>query len=116
MRSTRVTWPNSPRRSSRTPLDLPSESRRHLTTLVARRRQVLQMKVRRQNRVHTARQGQRASLEAHLAWPNDHLETLEAQITAQIEANPVYRGQAAFRETVPGVGTVTVHTLIPEGH
>lgn len=96
------------------PVVLPSESRQRLAALVVRRRQVLRMKVQEQNRVHTARKGQRASLKKHLAWLTDHLETLEAQITALIEADPVYRAQATLLETVPGVGTVTAHTLIAE--
>ena len=96
------------------PVTLPSESRRQLAALVARRRQVLQMKVAEQNRVHTARKSQRASLEAHLVWLTGHLEELEAQIAALIDADPVYRVQAALLATVPGVGTVTAHTLIAE--
>lgn len=96
------------------PVVLPSESRRHLAALVARRRQVLHMKVQEQNRKHTVRKGQYASLEAHLAWLTDHMADLDAQITALIEADPVYRAQAELLMTVPGVGKVTAHTLIAE--
>lgn len=96
------------------PMVLPSEAQQRLTALVARRRQVLQMKVQEQNRVHTARKGQRASLERHLAWLTAHLEELETQITTLIATDPVYQAQAALLTTVPGVGTVTAHTLIAE--
>jgi transposase len=94
------------------PLVLPSAARRRLAALVARRQQVLEMKVQEQNRVHTARKGQRASLEEHLAWLIDHLEELETEIATLIETDPVYQAQAALLTSVPCVGTVTAHTLI----
>jgi transposase len=96
------------------PMVLPSESRRQLAALVVRRRQVLRMKVQEQNRRHTARVGQRTSLEEHLAWLQKHLAELDTQIAALIAADPVYQAQAALLMTVPGVGTVTAHTLIAE--
>lgn len=96
------------------PMVLPSEVQRRLAALVARRRQVLQMKVQEQNRVHTARQGQRASLAAHLAWLTAHLEELETEIATLIDRDPVYQAQTALLTTVPGVGPVTAHTLIAE--
>lgn len=96
------------------PITLPSESRRKLAALVARRRQVLQMKTQEQNRTKTARPGQEPSLEAHLAWLDAHLEELDAQIAAQIADHPVYQTQAKVLKSVPGVGPVTAHTLIAE--
>lgn len=96
------------------PVALPSESQRHLAALVVRRRQVLRMKVQEQNRTHTARAGQDASLKAHLAWLEHHLTELEAQITELIEADPVYQAEVALLTTVPCVGTRTVHQLIAE--
>jgi transposase len=96
------------------PMVLPGEAQQQLAALVARRRQMVQMKVQEQNRVHTARKGQRASLEEHLAWLTAHLEALETEITTLIDTDPVYQAQAALLATVPGVGTVTAHTLIAE--
>ena len=71
-------------------VQMPSEEQQELAALVARRRQVIGMRVQEKNRLGTARKEQRTSLEAHLTWLTEHLAELDEQIGALIEANPAY--------------------------
>ncbi|MCJ7548090.1 MAG: IS110 family transposase [Anaerolineae bacterium] len=95
-------------------LQMPSEEQQELAALVARRRQVIGMRVQEKNRLGTARKDQRTSLEAHLTWLTEHLTELDEKIGALIEANPVYKVKAALLVTAPGVGDVTARTLVAE--
>ncbi len=53
-----------------------------------------------------------ASIEAHLGWLRAALSDLEGQIEARLESNPAGRDRAALLASVPGVGKVTVATLL----
>lgn len=95
-------------------LQMPSEEQQELAALVARRRQVIGMRVQEKNRLGTARKGQRTSLEAHLTWLTEHVAELDEKIRALIEANPAYKVKTALLVTSPGVGDVTARTLVAE--
>ena len=53
-----------------------------------------------------------ASIEAHLGWLQAALAALEEQIEQRLASNPVWREKAGLLASVPGVGTVTVATLL----
>ncbi len=95
-------------------LQMPSEEQQELAALVARRRQVIGMRVQEKNRLGTARKGQWTSLEAHLTWLTEHLAELDEQIGALIEANPAYKAKTTLLVSAPGVGDVTARTLVAE--
>jgi transposase len=53
-----------------------------------------------------------ASIEALLDWLRSALAELEAQIAARLAANPLWQERATLLASVPGVGKVTVATLL----
>jgi transposase len=84
-----------------------------LAALVLRRRQLAQLIEAERNRARRTEEPLvLASIEAHLGWLQAALGELEGQIEARLATNPVWREKAGLLASVPGVGTVTVSTLI----
>jgi transposase len=84
-----------------------------LAALVVRRRQLAQLFEAERNRARRTEEPLvLASLEAHLGWLQAALAELEEQIDARLASNPVWCAKAGLLASVPGVGTVTVSTLI----
>jgi transposase len=84
-----------------------------LAALVLRRRQLAQLIEAERNRSRrTEAPLVLASTEAHLGWLQVALAELEEQIEARLAADPVWQDRATLLSTVPGVGKVTVSTLL----
>jgi transposase len=84
-----------------------------LAALVLRRRQLAEAVEAERNRARRAAEPLvRASLEAHLGWLQTALAELEGQIDARLASTSVWQDRAVLLATVPGVGKVTVATLI----
>lgn len=97
------------RPSVRAPRDDATET---LRALVMRRRQLVQARKAEAQRLRRAHPAARPSLEAHLAWLDDQLKHLEAQINAQLQSQPRWREQDALLRSVPGVGPGLSATLL----
>jgi transposase len=94
---------------------LPDEQTRTLGELVARRRQLVDMLTAEQNRRRLLRDHRlQDHFDAHIAWLNDALGRLEADLTALIRSTPIWREADALLRSVPGVGAVTSCTLIAD--
>jgi transposase len=84
-----------------------------LAALVLRRRQLAQLAEAERNRARRSEDpAVLASIEAHLGWLETALTQLEGQIDARLESNSLWRDRAALLAGVPGVGKVTVATLL----
>jgi transposase len=84
-----------------------------LAALVLRRRQLAQLLEAERNRARrTEETTVLASIEAHLDWLQTALAALEEQIEQRLASTPVWCAKAGLLGSVPGVGTVTVGTLI----
>jgi transposase len=84
-----------------------------LAALVLRRRQLAQLVEAEHNRARRAEEpAVLASIAALLGWLQRAIAELEGQIAGRLEASPVWRERAALLTTVPGVGKVTVATLL----
>lgn len=84
-----------------------------LAALVLRRRQLAQLVEAEHNRARRAEEpAVLASIAALLGWLQTAIAELENQIAARLEASPVWRERAALLASVPGVGKVTVATLL----
>jgi transposase len=84
-----------------------------LAALVLRRRQLAQLVEAERNRARRADEPLvLASIDAHLGWLRTAIADLEGQIEARLEVSPVWRERAALLASVPGVGKVTVATLL----
>ena len=88
---------------------------RALGELVARRRQVIEMTIaeRHRRRMASQRRVIRA-IERHLALLQAELSELEGDIDDAIRKSPAWQADADLLVSVPGVGKVTLRTLIAE--
>ena len=97
------------------PKPLADEEARRLGELVARRRQILEM-----IGMETNRRGQASDkrlvnkIERHLAFLEQELTDIDADIDAGVRSSPVWRKTEDLLTSVPGVGPVTARTLIAE--
>ena len=100
----------------RPPLRSPLEAERAaLAELVARRRQLLEMRQAERNRLETAHQAAvRASIAVVLQALEQELARLEQELEAQLRACGVWQEQFRLLCSVPGVGPVTAQVLLAE--
>ncbi len=91
---------------------LPSDEEEHLTALLTRRRQLVEMLTVEQNRLQTVRAALRADIEEHLAWLNQTLDKRDDEIDRFVPSSSVWQAKDAILRSVPGVGRVTASTLL----
>ena len=88
---------------------------RALGELVARRRQVIEMIIAERHRRRMASQRRIIrAIERHLALLQAELSELEGDIDDAIRKSPAWQADADLLASVPGVGKVTLRTLIAE--
>jgi len=85
-----------------------------LAACVERRRQLLVELVAEKNRLSTCPACVRKGIEEHIAWLEDHIESLEAEIQTYILQKPEWQERAEIIDSVPGVGLVTATTMVAE--
>ena len=91
---------------------LPSAAEEHLTALLTRRRQIVDMLTMEQNRLHTVRATLRQDIEEHLTWLRTQLAKLDREIDEFIHGAPLWSDKDALLQSVPGVGPVTASTIV----
>ena len=85
-----------------------------LRQLLARRRQLVVMRVAEGQRLTRAVAAVRPGIEAHLAWPEQQLGALEAELQQQLRSSPVWRERDALLRTVRRVGPQLSLTLLAQ--
>jgi transposase len=85
-----------------------------LAACVERRRQLLVELVAEKNRLSTCPAWMKAGIEEHVAWLDEHIERLAAEIQVFIGQNPEWKERAEIIDSVPGVGEVTAATMVAE--
>lgn len=94
------------------PRPLKDEQAQELEELLARRRQLVEMRTGEKNRLGQARSDPvRTSIENSIQWLEGQIEQCDREIDALIEANPGWRKREDLLRSVPGVGPVTARTL-----
>ena len=94
---------------------LPDASARRLGELLARRRQVLGMRIAENNRLGATREDDlRSDIKEHLRWLDKRLNTLVRELRNQVRASPLWREKDDLLQSVPGVGPVLSMTLLAE--
>lgn len=94
---------------------LPDEAARRLGALIARRRQVIGMRVAENNRLSaTVEDDLRADIREHLRWLDKRLDALDRELRDQVRRSPLWRDKDNLLQSVPGVGPVLSMTLLAE--
>lgn len=91
-----------------------SDLEEQLAACVERRRQLLVELAAEKNRLATCPACMRENIEEHIAWLEEHVDSLEAEIHSCIMQKPEWQTRAEIIDSVPGVGPVTATTLIAE--
>ena len=86
----------------------------HLDALVTRRRQIVDTITAEKNRLSTTHPALRERLKKHIDWLEEELQALNDEIDKFIQQSAEWKQKAAILESVPGVGPVTVSTLLAE--
>lgn len=91
---------------------LPSEDQRDFAELLGRRSQLVTMRGQEQTRRATAQSVARDSLAEHIKWLDERIDKLDIELTHRLRTSPVWKVKADLLKAVPGVGKVTVLTLL----
>jgi transposase len=95
-----------------TPRPLPDAQTQELASLLARRRQLVEMLTAERNRLRTALPPVRSGIQEHVAWLQQRLHELDGILGAAVRASPIWREQDDLLQSVPGVGPVLSCTLV----
>ncbi len=85
-----------------------------LYQLLARRRQLVGMLVSEGQRLTRAGAAVRPDIKAHIAWLEQQLGALEAELQRLLRSSPVWRERDQLLRSVPGVGEQLSLTLLAE--
>lgn len=96
------------------PRPLPDADTQALAALLARRQQLLQMRIAEQQRLATASGLVRRDIQQHLDFLGRHLEKVEEELNETVRRSPVWREQDDLLQSVPGVGPQVSRVLLAE--
>lgn len=91
---------------------LPDEETRALGGLLARRRQLIDMRVQEKLRLGRASAVQRDSLKEHIAWLDERIARIDTELTHTLRTSQAWREKDDLLQAIPGVGKVTRATLL----
>ena len=92
-----------------TPRPLPDAQTDDLRALLARRRQLIAMRTAETNRLGL-RPSPTGDLQAHIAWLDQRLATIDKDLDTTLRASPVWRERETLYRSVPGIGPVCPDT------
>jgi transposase len=97
-----------------TPRPLPDAQTRELRALLGRRQQLIGMRTAEQNRLAGTSGRLTQDIEAHIAWLNARIATLDDDLETMLRASPLWRENDDLLQSVPGIGPVCARTLLLE--
>jgi transposase len=93
---------------------LPDAATRELAILVARRRQLLEMRVAEQNRSRGVPPRIQAQIREHITWLNRCLADLDRELGQLVRSSAVWRERVDLLRSTPGVGPVLSATMLAD--
>jgi len=96
------------------PSRLPDEDEQFLSSLIRRRRQLIEMRTAETNRLDTTHPSLRAKLQAHVDWLTVEIEALDQHVNIFIDQHPLWSQKNEVFQSAPGVGSVLSRTLLAE--
>lgn len=91
---------------------LPDAQQRELTELVDRRAQLVAMRAQERVRLATVLAVARKSINEHIAWLDARIDELDVDLTHRLRTSEVWQAKADLLQAVPGIGPVTLLTLL----
>jgi transposase len=96
---------------------LKDEDTRELDALMARRRQLIEIRTGERNRLYSAAPVVRTSIEEHIAWLDARIDEVDEELQLRIKKSSVWREKDRVLRSTPGIGpTVSLSLLagVPE--
>jgi len=93
---------------------LPDAATRELAGLLARRRQLIEMRTAETNRLTLAVEQVRPEIREHLHWLDKRITQLDDDLHDRLRASPLWREQENLLRSIPGVGPVLTLTLLAD--
>jgi transposase len=93
----------------------PSLSEQRLKALVLRLQGLVAMRAEEKNRIESARDSVRDSLDKHLQWLDEEIKRIELQISQTLDDDPTLRGKRELLSSIPGLGERTLSVLLAYG-
>lgn len=96
------------------PTVLPEEAVQQLSSLMGRRRQLLDMLVMEKNHLLSTRLSLRPGVQAHIAWLEQQIDQLTEQIQKDLQNTPGFREKDRLLRSAKGVGPITSLILLAD--
>jgi len=93
---------------------LPDAATRELSALLARRRQLVEMRTAESNRLLTAVESLRPELREHLRYLDKRIKELDRELHDRLRASPLWRDKENLLRGIPGVGPVLTAALLAD--
>jgi transposase len=94
-----------------TPRPLPDTQTQELRALLGRRQHLIGMRTAEQHRLAGTSGRLSQDIEAHMAWLNTRIATLDDDLETRLRASPLGRANDDLWQSVPGLGPVCARTL-----
>lgn len=93
---------------------LPDAATRELSALLARRRQLVEMRTAESNRLALAVERVRPEIREHLRYLDKRIKQLDRELHDHLRASPLWREQEDLLRSIPGVGPVLSAVLLAD--
>jgi transposase len=93
---------------------LPDAATRELSGLVARRRQLVEMRAAESTRLATALEPVRPDIREHMRYLDKRIKDLDRELHDRLRGSPLWREKEDLLRSIPGVGPVLSATLLAD--
>ena len=93
---------------------LPDAATRELSAVLARRRQLIEMRTAEANRLATALERVRPDIREHMRWLDKRIKELDRELHDRLRASSVWRENDDLLRSIPGIGPVCSTTLLAD--
>ena len=93
---------------------LPDAATRELSALLARRRQLVEMRTAESNRLTRALEAVRPEIREHLRYLDKRIKALDRELHDRVRRSPLWRAKDDLLRSIPGVGPVLSTTLLAD--
>ena len=96
------------------PSVIPDEEAQYLQHILARRRQLIEMRTAENNRLLMAPESLKGRIRAHMKWLEKEISRTDKDLDDALQASAAFKENEALLRSVPGVGPVLARTLLAE--